>query len=68
MKMIHTNPSEAVQIGIDLKAKNLIGMHWGTLDLSDEPMFEPPILFNKAGIEKKKNTIIMKIGDSIEMK
>ena len=26
----------------DLKSKKLIGMHWGTFTLTDEPVLEPP--------------------------
>ncbi len=37
----HTNPEQAVQIASDINAKNIIGMHWGTLNLSDEPADEP---------------------------
>ena len=40
--IFHTNPEEALQIGKDLKSKKVIGMHWGTVILSLEPIFEPP--------------------------
>lgn len=45
----HLSPSQAVQVGCDLRAKTLVAMHWGTLVLSDEPPLEPPILFHQAG-------------------
>ena len=48
MKFSHVNPSEAVQIALDLKAKRSIGMHWGTFILTDEPVLEPPMLLKKA--------------------
>jgi N-acyl-phosphatidylethanolamine-hydrolysing phospholipase D len=63
----HTNPEEAVQIGKDLGANNLIGMHWGTIKLSDEPIWEPPVRFKKAGKLAKysdENLWVMKIGDT----
>ena len=44
-----------------------IAMHWGTVNLSDEPMFEPPVLFKKAGEKRNKHTIIMKIGETKKM-
>ena len=48
MKTSHTNPEEAVQLGLDLDARILLGHHWGTVVLSDEPPFEPPRRFRAA--------------------
>src|SRR5690606_29944222 len=42
MKASHANPEEAVQMGLDLKARRIVGMHWGTVLLTIEPPFEPP--------------------------
>ena len=47
----HTNPEEALQIGKDLNSNKVIGMHWGTVVLSLEPIMEPRQRF-KAGAEK----------------
>ena len=41
MKWAHTNPEEAVQAFLDLNGKCFIPMHYGTYDLSDEPLGEP---------------------------
>lgn len=42
MKSVHTTPEEAVQAFVDLNARALLGIHWGTFDLADEPPGEPP--------------------------
>lgn len=41
MGQSHLSPSEAVVAFHDLKAKTLIPMHYGTFDLSDEPLSDP---------------------------
>ena len=62
----HTNPEEALQVAKDLRSKKVIGMHWGTVVLSLEPIMEPPVRFKnnaeKYGF-KKSDTIIFKIGE-----
>jgi len=69
--IFHTNPEEALNIGRDLKSKKVIGMHWGTVILSLEPIMEPPIRF-KASAEKygfkKEEVIIFKIGEVQKLK
>ena len=40
---MHTTPEEAVQAFVDLGARVMLGMHWGTFDLAEEPLDEPPV-------------------------
>jgi N-acyl-phosphatidylethanolamine-hydrolysing phospholipase D len=48
MRESHMNPEEAVRAALDLGAKQAIGIHFGTFDLSDEPLDEPPRRFLEA--------------------
>jgi L-ascorbate metabolism protein UlaG (beta-lactamase superfamily) len=61
----HTNPEEALMVAKNLKSKKVIGMHWGTVVLSLEPIMEPPIRL-KTNAEKygfkKEDAIVFKIG------
>mgnify|MGYP006127299831 CR=1 FL=1 len=63
----HTNPEEALQVARDLKSKKVIGMHWGTVVLSLEPIMEPPIRF-KAAAENSSlgvdNSWVLDIGET----
>ena len=62
----HATPEEALNIGQDLKSKKVIGMHWGTVVLSLEPIMEPPIRFKNAASQygySKEDAIIFKIGE-----
>lgn len=48
MRPIHVDPSEAVQAFLDLGAETLIATHWGTFDLTQEPLDEPPRALGEA--------------------
>ncbi|MEQ9518265.1 MAG: MBL fold metallo-hydrolase [Parvibaculum sp.] len=67
MHASHATPEEAIQMGLDLKARRVVGMHWGTVVLTQEPPFEPPERFvaagNDAGYDKDA-VWIMKIGET----
>tara|TARA_B100000029_G_scaffold314427_1_gene306845 strand:- start:4189 stop:5244 length:1056 start_codon:yes stop_codon:yes gene_type:complete len=61
----HTNPEEALSIGQDLKSRKVLGMHWGTVVLSLEPILEPPKRFKENASKygfKEEDVIIFKIG------
>lgn len=48
MKSAHVNPQEAVQAHLDLKSEKSIGIHFGTFQLTDEPISEPLEKLEKA--------------------
>nr|BAK02726.1 predicted protein [Hordeum vulgare subsp. vulgare] len=43
MSPVHCNPRDAVDLHVDIRSKQSVGMHWGTFVLSDEPVLEPPV-------------------------
>jgi L-ascorbate metabolism protein UlaG (beta-lactamase superfamily) len=45
---MHMNPEDAVQAFLDLDAEHLVPMHYGTFQLSEEPMEEPLERLEKA--------------------
>lgn len=67
MHASHATPEEAVQMGRDIGARRLVGMHWGTVTLTEEPPFEPPARFLAAGFEHgygADDLWVMKIGET----
>lgn len=53
MRGQHMNPEDSVRAFVDLGAKQLVAMHWGTFKLTDEPLGEPP-LFARAEWEARR--------------
>ena len=43
MKAGHTTPEEALQAMADVRGRRLVPIHWGTFDLAEEPIEEPPV-------------------------
>jgi N-acyl-phosphatidylethanolamine-hydrolysing phospholipase D len=45
MHDVHVTPEEALQVAQDVRARRVVAMHFGTFDLTDEPVGEPPKRF-----------------------
>jgi L-ascorbate metabolism protein UlaG (beta-lactamase superfamily) len=58
MKPIHMNPAEAIRAHGDLGAKNSIGMHFGTFQLTpesiDQPLIDLKAALSKSGISDRE--------------
>lgn len=67
MKSMHINPEEAVRIHQDLRARQSVGIHWGTFEMTDESMDEPPKALaralSRAGIPSEK-FFVLKHGET----
>ena len=48
----HTDPAQAIQIAFDCGAQHLLGIHWATFQLTDEPWDEPAQLLEKSMRER----------------
>ncbi len=48
MRFVHLNPEQAIHAAVDVRATRVVGMHFGTFDLTDEPLDEPPRRFHAA--------------------
>lgn len=70
MKKNHINPDEAVAIMQETGAREAMAHHWGTFQLTDEPVDEPPQLLARALEREKVETKrfrVVRPGESIEI-
>jgi len=42
MRASHTTPEEALRAFGDVRGQRFVPIHWGTFDLAEEPLDEPP--------------------------
>jgi N-acyl-phosphatidylethanolamine-hydrolysing phospholipase D len=65
MQRVHMDPEEAVRAALDLRARRVIGMHFGTFDLADEPLDEPPRRFlAEAATRGLEDASVMRVGET----
>lgn len=53
MGPVHVSPGEAVQAYLDLESEFFVPIHWGTFELADEPLDNPPRILREE-IENRK--------------
>jgi N-acyl-phosphatidylethanolamine-hydrolysing phospholipase D len=67
MKPVHVTPEEALRGATDAGARRIVGMHFGTFDLTDEPLDEPPVRFraeaDRLGLAGDR-AFVLKVGET----
>jgi N-acyl-phosphatidylethanolamine-hydrolysing phospholipase D len=67
MRPVHMNPEEAVQAALDVRAARVVGMHFGTFDLTEESPNEPAFRFEAAAYQAgldEDSAWILSVGES----
>jgi N-acyl-phosphatidylethanolamine-hydrolysing phospholipase D len=71
MKDQHINPAEAVQVHLDLRARQSVAIHWGTFELTDEaldqPLIDLPVALDAARVAREQ-FIALKHGQTKSLK
>lgn len=68
MKPNHISPYDALTASRDMRAKITLPMHYGTFDLSDEPLFDPPHVFAQEAKLRNMPILIPELGEVIKLK
>jgi N-acyl-phosphatidylethanolamine-hydrolysing phospholipase D len=67
MKPVHVTPEEALRGASDAGARRVLAMHFGTFDLADEPLDEPPARFRaeaaRLGLGEER-AWVLKVGET----
>ena len=67
MKPNHISPYDALTASEEMHARVTIPMHYGTFDLSDEPLFDPPHVFADEAKKRGINVIIPELGEIVKL-
>ena len=67
-KYIHMMPEETVQAAIDLKAKNLLAVHWGKFALANHDWDDPVKRVTSAAVKASQNIWTPMIGEIVMLR
>lgn len=70
MKVMHINPAEALRIHNDVRARYSVAIHWGTFEMTDEAIDEPPRALGRALAEAgipPERFFLMKHGETRQL-
>lgn len=70
MSSVHVDPPEAGQVFLDVRARHMLPIHWGTFRLADEAIDEPPRVlrawWNEKGLPAQR-LIVPALGERVEL-
>ena len=67
MKYTNLKPKEPYRAFTELGAKTMIPMHYGTFDLSDEPMAEPLQWMRRIAYDHPEEVLFLTTGEVINL-
>lgn len=67
MQPNHISPYEALDAANDMNAGVVIPMHYGTFDLADEPLSDPPAVFRSEAKKRGATIIVPHLGEVLEL-
>ena len=67
MKPNHISPYDALTASAEMGARMTIPMHYGTFDLSDEPLFDPPHVFAAEARKRNMDIMIPELGEVVKL-
>lgn len=68
MQPNHISPSDALTAAAEMGARLTIPMHYGTFDLSDEPLHDPPKVFVEEAKKRKIEVYVPMLGEVVKLK
>lgn len=67
MRANHISPCDALTASIEMGAGITIPMHYGTFDLSDEPLHDPPKVFAEEACKRNVHVQIPELGEIVPL-
>lgn len=68
MQANHISPYDSLTAASQMKARITIPMHYGTLDLSDEPLSDPPAVFAEEAGKRNIQVKIPALGEIVKLR
>ncbi len=67
MQPNHISPYDSLTASAQMQARVTIPMHYGTFDLSDEPLSDPPAVFAEEARKRQIKVLIPALGEIVKL-